>query len=114
GEVDLMRGRLLRGQRMPSMMAPTAALAADGRLELVLGAAGGTRLRTALVGVLGAVLYEGLVPQAAIDRPRFHPTPELLNAELGVEEAWLAELESSDRIVRRRSSMLNLLGGVGQ
>ena len=112
GEVDLIRAPLLRGQRMPSMMAPTAALAADGRLELVLGAAGGTRLRTALVGVLGAVLHEGLVPQAAIDRPRFHPTPELINAELGVDEAWLAELERSGRLVRRWSSLHHYFGGV--
>ena len=40
------------------MMAPTLVFDGDG-LELALGAAGGTRLRTALVGVLGAVLDEG-------------------------------------------------------
>ena len=34
------------------MMAPTLVFDGDG-LELALGAAGGTRLRTALVGVLG-------------------------------------------------------------
>ena len=54
------------------MMAPTLVFDADG-LELAIGAAGGTRLRTALVGVLGAILHEGLEPQAAVDRPRFHP-----------------------------------------
>ena len=54
------------------MMAPTLALDGDG-LELAIGAAGGTRLRTALVGVAAAILDEGLEPQAAVDRPRFHP-----------------------------------------
>ena len=41
------------------MMAPTLVFDGDG-LELAIGAAGGTRLRTALVGVLGAVLHEGV------------------------------------------------------
>ena len=66
------------------MMAPTLAFdpaAAGGALELALGAAGGTRLRTALVGVLGAVLHEGADPQTAIDRPRFHPVGRVVNAE---------------------------------
>ena len=41
------------------MMAPTLVFDGDG-LELAIGAAGGTRLRTALVGVLAAVLHEGV------------------------------------------------------
>ena len=112
GEVDLIREPLVPGKRMASMMAPTAALSTDGRLELALGAAGGTRLRTALVGVLGAVLHEGLDPQAAIDRPRFHPTPEVVNAEPGVDEAWLTELERSGRAVRRWPDRHHYFGGV--
>ena len=75
GETDLIREPLRPGERMASMMAPTLAFDGAG-LELALGAAGGTRLRTALVGVLGAVLHEGVEPQAAIDRPRFHPAGE--------------------------------------
>jgi gamma-glutamyltranspeptidase / glutathione hydrolase len=112
GEVDLIREPLVPGARMASMMAPTAAIASDGRLELALGAAGGTRLRTALVGVLGAVLQGGLDPQAAIDQPRFHPTPEVVNAEPGVDEAWLAELERSGRAVRRWPERHHYFGGV--
>ncbi len=53
GEADLITGPLEPGERMPSMMAPTLVFDGDG-LELAIGAAGGTRLRTALVGVLGA------------------------------------------------------------
>jgi gamma-glutamyltranspeptidase / glutathione hydrolase len=96
---------------MPSMMAPTLAFDRAG-LELALGAAGGTRLRTALVGVLGAVLHEGLEPQAAIDRPRFHPAGKLVNAEPGVDEDWLARLQRAGRTVRRWPALHHYFGGV--
>ena len=93
GESDLIHEPLRPGDRMASMMAPTLAFTGP-ELELALGAAGGTRLRTALVGVLGAVLSEGVEPQAAIDRPRFHPADDVVNAEPGVDESWLAALEA--------------------
>jgi gamma-glutamyltranspeptidase/glutathione hydrolase len=116
GEADLVREPLRPGGRMESMMAPTLAFAGTGSsnaaLELALGAAGGTRLRTALVGVLGAVLHEGVAPQAAIDRPRFHPAGEVVNAEPGVDEAWLATLEEQGRVVRRWAGRHHYFGGV--
>jgi gamma-glutamyltranspeptidase / glutathione hydrolase len=111
GEVDLVRGPLLPGARMESMMAPTAVFEAEG-LELAIGSAGGTRLRTALVGVLGAVLHEGLAPQQAIDRPRFHPAGPVVHAEPGVDEAWLASLEAAGRDVRRWPERHHYFGGV--
>src|SRR5262249_20597536 len=78
GEVDLLRGPLDPGGRMPSMMAPS--LAFDGSaLALAAGSAGGTRLRTALVSVLAAILDEDMEPQAAVDRPRLHPVEEAVN-----------------------------------
>jgi gamma-glutamyltranspeptidase/glutathione hydrolase len=100
---------------MASMMAPTLAFDSDsagGRLELALGAAGGTRLRTALVGVLAAVLHGGAEPQAAIDRPRFHPVGGAVNAEPGVDEQWLAALEQQGRSVRRWAGRHHYFGGV--
>ena len=66
------RRRSRPGERMGSMMAPSLAFDDDG-LVLAAGAAGGTRLRSALVGVLAGILDEGLAPQEAVDRPRFHP-----------------------------------------
>ncbi|HVU79662.1 MAG TPA: gamma-glutamyltransferase [Gaiellaceae bacterium] len=111
GETDLVRGPLRPGERMESMMAPTAALDGAG-LELALGAAGGTRLRTALVGVLDAVLREGLHPQEAIDRPRFHPVDGLVNAEPGVDEELLRSLEAQGRTVRRWQAPHHYFGGV--
>ena len=111
GELDLVREPLRAGARMESMMAPTLVFDGDG-LELAIGSAGGTRLRTALVGVLGAVLHEGLPPQQAIDRPRFHPAGPVLNAERGVDDRWLAGLEARGREVRRWPGLHHYFGGV--
>jgi gamma-glutamyltranspeptidase/glutathione hydrolase len=111
GEVDLLREPIRPGDRMASMMAPTLVL--DGsRLALAIGAAGGTRLRTALVGVLMAVLGAGLEPQAAIDLPRFHPAGVVVNAEPGVDAGWLGDLEARGRTVRRWPARHHYFGGV--
>ena len=65
GEVDLVREPLQPGERMQSMMAPSLALDEDG-VALGIGAAGGTRLRTALVGVAAGILDERLDPADAV------------------------------------------------
>jgi gamma-glutamyltranspeptidase / glutathione hydrolase len=111
GESDLIREPLRPGERMASMMAPTLVFD-DAGLELALGAAGGTRLRTALVGVLGRALHDGATVQEAIDRPRFHPAAELVNAEPGVDETFLSAIESSGRPVRRWPALHHYFGGV--
>jgi gamma-glutamyltranspeptidase / glutathione hydrolase len=111
GEADLVRGRLEPGERMRSMMAPTLALGRDG-LVLAAGAAGGTRLRTALLGVVAGILDEGLSPADAVARPRFHPAPDVVNAEPGVDEAALMTLEAAGRIVRRWPARHHYFGGV--
>jgi gamma-glutamyltranspeptidase / glutathione hydrolase len=111
GEVDLVRAPLEPGARMASMMAPTLAFD-DAGLELALGAAGGTRLRTALVGVAAAILGDGVDVQAGIDRPRLHPVGETANAEPGVDEEFLVELERRGRTVRRWPARHHYFGGV--
>jgi gamma-glutamyltranspeptidase/glutathione hydrolase len=111
GEADLVREPLQPRARMASMMAPTLAFSEDV-LELAVGAAGGTRLRTALVGVLGSVLHEGVEPQAAVDRPRFHPAEGVVNVEPGVDEEWLEDLEQRGRVVRRWAARHHYFGGV--
>jgi len=112
GEVDLVRGTLEPGERMQSMMAPTVALDEDGRFELAAGAAGGTRLRTALLGVVAGVLDEGLLPSAAVSRPRFHATDRTLNAEPGVDEDALERLTERGWTVRRWPALHHYFGGV--
>jgi gamma-glutamyltranspeptidase/glutathione hydrolase len=111
GEADLLRGSLEPGARMHSMMAPTLVLDDDG-LELAIGAAGGTRLRTALVTVLAGIVDDDLLPQEAVDRPRIHPTGDIVNAEPGADEAALAAVESEGRTVRRWLERHHYFGGV--
>lgn len=111
GETDLVRGPLEPGARMESMMAPTLALDRDG-LALAVGAAGGTRLRAAVVGVSAAVLDEGLDPQAAVDRPRFHRVKNVVNVEPGLAEAAIAAVEARGLAVRRWPDRHHYFGGV--
>jgi gamma-glutamyltranspeptidase/glutathione hydrolase len=111
GEADLVRGPLEPGTRMGSMMAPSLAFDRDG-LALAIGAAGGTRLRTALVGVAAGILDEGLEPQAAVDRPRAHVAGTIVNAEPGVDPAALDQLEARGLQVRRWEAPHHYFGGV--
>jgi gamma-glutamyltranspeptidase/glutathione hydrolase len=111
GEMDLVRGRLEPGGRMQSMMAPTLVFDERG-LSLAAGAAGGTRLRGALLTSIAGVLDEGLTPDEAVARPRFHPTPQIVNAERGVDENALEILETRGRVVRRWPDRHHYFGGV--
>jgi gamma-glutamyltranspeptidase/glutathione hydrolase len=111
GERDLVRAPLRPGERMASMMAPSLVIDADG-LALAAGAAGGTRLRTALLLSVMGIVEEGLPPQAAIDRPRFHPTGSTVHVEPGVDESALEELEARGRTVRRWPGRHHYFGGV--
>jgi gamma-glutamyltranspeptidase / glutathione hydrolase len=93
GEADLLRGPLDPGERMASMMTPTIALG-EGGVALAAGAAGGTRLRSALLQVVAGVLDEGLELQDAVDRPRLHPVAPIVHLEPGFAEETLAGLRS--------------------
>jgi gamma-glutamyltranspeptidase/glutathione hydrolase len=111
GEADLLVGRLEPGERMPSMMAPTAVLDASG-LELAAGSAGGTRLRSALVQVLATILDEAGDPQAAVDRPRLHPAGEVVHVEPGFAHDVLRALEGVGWTVRCWPAKHHYFGGV--
>jgi gamma-glutamyltranspeptidase/glutathione hydrolase len=111
GETDLVRGRIEPGERMHSMMAPTLAFDEDG-LALAAGAAGGTRLKTALLGVIASILDERLSASDAVARPRFHPAPAVVNAEPGVDDSALVELERQGHRVRRWPAPHHYFGGV--
>ena len=111
GEGDIAHGDPQPGDHLESRMAPTLAFDEDG-LALAIGSAGATRLRTALVGVLVAILDEGIDPESAVARPRVHPTPAVVDAEPGVDERALAELESRGRTVRRWDRFHHYFGGV--
>jgi len=111
GEADLVRGPLEPAERMGSMMAPTLVHDADG-IEVAAGAAGGTRLRTALLTALAAVLDEGVGAEDAVSRPRFHPAGGLANAEPDLADEALDALRSRGLEVRVWEDRHHYFGGV--
>lgn len=60
------------GKRMLSSMAPTIVQSADGKVSMVIGAAGGPTITTAVFQEMSAVLDFGLDIGAAVSAPRFH------------------------------------------
>jgi gamma-glutamyltranspeptidase/glutathione hydrolase len=99
------------GARVPSMMAPTVALR-DGRPEVALGSAGSNRIRSAILQTLLAVVDHGLPAEAAVARPRIHVEGSEVEAEPGVDEAALAQLEQGGWTVRRWAEQNLFFGGV--
>ena len=111
GEADLLVGPLAPGVRMQSMMSPAVALDADG-LVLAAGAAGGTRLRSALVQVLAGILDEGLPASEAVERPRLHAAGSLAHLEPGFDSEVLPALEAAGFAVRVWPARHHYFGGV--
>jgi gamma-glutamyltranspeptidase/glutathione hydrolase len=72
------------GERLSSAMAPTVARN-DGTAELVLGSAGSSRIRSALLQVLVNVVDRGESPQHAVDAPRMHVERGIAYAEPGID-----------------------------
>ena len=111
GEADLLVGELMPGRRMASMMAPTLVFDREG-LALALGAAGGTRLRSALVQVVAGVLDDGLSPGDAVERPRLHPAAGVVHLEPGFPDEVVEALEAAGFTIRRWPSRHHYFGGV--
>jgi gamma-glutamyltranspeptidase/glutathione hydrolase len=111
GEADLIREPLRPGERMGSMMSPTLALDDDG-LVLAGGAAGGTRLRSALVQVLAGTLDEGLSAEEAVERPRLHPAAGVVHLEPGFPDEVPRALQAAGYHVRVWPDRHHYFGGV--
>ena len=111
GEADLLRGEVVPGSRMQSMMAPLLAFDEQG-LALAGGGGGATRRRTAVLGVGARIPAAPLGGGAVGARPRFHPAPSVVHAEPGVDAAALDELEACGRTVRRWPAPHHYFGGV--
>ena len=93
GEYDLVAGGPARaGRRLTSMMAPTIVVGARGP-RLVVGSAGSTRLRGAIMQVIVNVLAHSFGVAEAIDRPRVHVDEPHLHCEGGFDPAELDRLE---------------------
>jgi gamma-glutamyltranspeptidase/glutathione hydrolase len=111
GEADLVRGALEPGERMGSMMAPSVVLR-NGSMELAIGAAGGTRLRSALIEVAAGVLDEGLSAGEAVARPRLHAAGGRVQLEPGFSNATVGALERKGFEVRVWPAQHHFFGGV--
>jgi gamma-glutamyltranspeptidase / glutathione hydrolase len=112
GEQDLISGPLIPGQRLGSMMCPLVAVDDDG-LSCAAGAAGGSRIRSALVQVLSGVLAEGLDVRSAVERPRLHPAGRLVHVEPDYPEAGVEALHDAGYIPRVWRTRHHFFGGVG-
>jgi gamma-glutamyltranspeptidase/glutathione hydrolase len=80
GEADA----ITPGKRPLSSMAPTI-VTKDGRLFMVTGSPGGSRIITITLETLSNVIDYGMTLQAAVDAPRFHHQwlPDRIEAEPG-------------------------------
>ncbi|MGA8116116.1 MAG: gamma-glutamyltransferase, partial [Actinocatenispora sp.] len=81
-------------------------------LQLAVGAAGASRIRTALVHTMTAVLVDGLDPETAIARARFHVVDGTAHAEPGVPEDELAALSRAGYRVHQWPEFDHYFGGV--
>jgi gamma-glutamyltranspeptidase / glutathione hydrolase len=111
GEADLIRVALEPGEQMESMMAPSLAFDAKG-LAFAAGAAGGSRLRSALVQVAAGILDEGLEPEEAVSRPRLHPAAGLVHLEPGFPAEVPDALGAAGLEVRAWTAPHHYFGGV--
>jgi gamma-glutamyltranspeptidase / glutathione hydrolase len=84
--------RIPPGVRVSSMMSPTLALR-DGRVVLALGSAGSNRIRSAILQVAVNVLEKGMDADEAVHAGRLHFEAGTVQAEPGVDEAALGDLE---------------------
>lgn len=82
GEGELIRPDQISGARMGSMMSPLIVLDESGEPVVAAGAAGGSRIRPALVQATLRILA-GAAPQDAIDAPRLNAMPGLVRLEPG-------------------------------
>jgi gamma-glutamyltranspeptidase / glutathione hydrolase len=84
--------RIPPGRRVSSMMSPTIALR-DGEVVLGLGSAGSNRIRSAILQTVVRVLEQGMDAGEAVRAGRLHFEAGTVQAEPGVDEAGLEDLE---------------------
>jgi gamma-glutamyltranspeptidase/glutathione hydrolase len=91
------------GKRMLSSMSPTIVLGDDGQVDAVLGAAGGSRIITAVFQELSNLIDFGMDPADAVRAPRFHQqdSPDVLFVEPhGLPDDLLHALEAMGHVTK--------------
>lgn len=112
GEGELLRGDLRPGERMPSMMVPSIVLDDDGAFLLAGGAAGGSRIRPALLQVLTGILVDGRAPAEAVAASRLAITDDLVHAEPGMAPEVVQGLIDAGHQVMQWPEQRPFFGGV--
>jgi gamma-glutamyltranspeptidase/glutathione hydrolase len=112
GELDLhVPGvRLVAGDRLTSMMAPSLVVGADG-VQLVLGSSGSARIRSAIVQVALHAQRRGLDASEAVRLPRLHPEGDVLDLEGGFPDGTAEALEALGERVQRWPGLNLYFGG---
>jgi gamma-glutamyltranspeptidase/glutathione hydrolase len=89
------------GKRPLSSMTPTVVLGPDGRVELVIGASGGSRIISATLQALLAILVFDVDPATAVAAPRVHHQwqPDRLEVEPTLPEDVRRALEAKGHTV---------------
>ena len=111
GERDLITGPLVPGGRLGSMMCPTVGVDGDG-LAAAAGAAGGSRIRSALLQVLSGVLFEHLPVPDAVARPRLHVDGSVVHVEPDFPADASAALAADGWTIRQWRTRHHFFGGV--
>jgi gamma-glutamyltranspeptidase/glutathione hydrolase len=96
------------GRRLPSMMAPTIVLR-EGRPELVVGSAGSSRIRSAILQTIIHVIDHGMLAPDAVQAPRLHFEDDVVYVEPGID---VAALELAGRTIGRFRERNLFFGGV--
>jgi gamma-glutamyltranspeptidase/glutathione hydrolase len=112
GEGELIAGDISAGDRIQSMMCPLVVLAPDGRLELAIGSAGASRIRSALMSTLVADLVEGKSVRDAVLTPRIHVADDVTHVEPGFPQDAEAALVADGFAVQRWEQTNHYFGGV--
>ncbi|MFN8198940.1 MAG: gamma-glutamyltransferase [Nakamurella multipartita] len=112
GEGELLRAELRPGERMPSMMVPLVVTDPAGGLLFAGGAAGGSRIRPALLQVLTRVIVDGRSPAEAVAAPRMTATPDAVHLEPGFGAGVIAALTDDGENVVQWPEQRPFFGGV--
>lgn len=111
GEGELVREGVGPGMRMGSMMSPMIAVDVSGRPVVAAGAAGGSRIRPALVQTVLRMLSD-ISPQDAIDAPRLNAVPGVVRCEPGFSSEVLRSLADDGEEVTVADAPDPYFGGV--
>lgn len=103
--------RIPPGRRVSSMMSPTLALR-DGEVVLGLGSAGSNRIRSAILQTAVRVLDQGMDAREAVIAGRLHFEAGTVQAEPGVDDDGLDDLERRGVPVVRWKRKNLYFGGV--